>query len=86
MKNKFNLAKQAAAIVAVSQYTKDKIVDIFGIQQEKIFVIHHGYNNNIDFDLIRKERPIIPHKYFLYMGLRDSYKNFDLFIMEMAKI
>lgn len=86
VKNKFNLAKQATAIVAVSQYTKDKIVDIFGIQQEKIFVIHHGYNNNIDFDLIRKETPIISSKYFLYMGLRASYKNFDLFITEMAKI
>lgn len=86
IRNKLKLAKQADAIVAVSQYTKDKIVDIFGISGDKISVIHHGYNNRINFDLIRKERPIIQSKYFLYMGLRASYKNFGLFILEMANI
>ncbi len=39
VKNKFNLAKQAAAIVAVSQYTKDKIVDIFLVFNKKKYLL-----------------------------------------------
>ena len=66
------MCEKAAAIVAVSQHTKDDLVRIFKIPAEKITVIHHGaYFQKRDTSV-----RIISNPYFLYVGLRWGYKNF----------
>lgn len=73
--NKRKLAKKAAAIIAVSEKTKEDVVNILGINSEKISVIYHGgpqINKNIFNDT-----PIITGKYILYIGNRTEYKNFE---------
>lgn len=71
------LAKKANHIIAVSENTKKDIVEILGIPDRKITVIHHAteFKNKdciCDFQT--------PEKYFLYVGERLNYKNFMFFV------
>jgi len=79
-KRKKLLAQKATKIIAVSENTKKDIIRFFSIDKNKIEVIYHGTpfdmngnsNNKIDIDL--------PEKYILYVGSRNGYKNFNLFV------
>lgn len=82
IKNKKLLAEKAAKIIAVSNKTKEDIVECYGSSfADKIEVIYHGSSLNsalingiIDFKAVFG-------KYFLYTGKRANYKNF-LFMIE----
>ena len=76
---------KAARIIAVSENTKNDLIDIFQVAPEKVAVIHHSthfatYNPAEDFDIVTPER------YLLYVGNRDNYKNFDVFLRAIAPI
>ncbi len=65
-------------IIAISQFTKNDLVNTFGLNKEKIDIIYHGYSpmNKIDsstFDISDLGR------YLLFVGRRDPYKNFNTF-------
>jgi len=67
------LCNKAAHIVAVSENTKQDLIKILNVPNEKVTVIYHGapeYPNNID------SPPIINGEYILYVGQRELYKNF----------
>ena len=72
---------KANRIIAISENTKKDIIDVFGIHSEKIDVIYHGYN-----------KPIIQNfanqygRYILFVGRRDSYKNFKTFIEAISPL
>lgn len=71
---KRKLAQKASRIIAISEFTKSKIIEILGINEEKIDVIYHG--------LTRRPLGIgrpkgLPEKYILYVGERRRYKNFN---------
>lgn len=75
----------AARIIAVSENTKNDLLEIFNIAPEKIDVVHHSthfatYKPDDDFDITTPER------YLLYVGNRDNYKNFDVFLRAIAPI
>lgn len=83
IKNKKILAEKAAKIIAVSNKTKEDIIEIYGSSfVDKIEVVYHGSSlkapdftsKNIDFESKFG-------KYFLYTGTRNIYKNF-LFMIE----
>lgn len=66
--------ENAAHIIAISQTTKRDLQQIFGIEDSRITVIHHGYEaptNSLDF--LRSEND---DKYLLFVGDRAAYKNF----------
>lgn len=67
------LCEKAAKIVAISENTKKDLVDIFGIDSEKIVVVHHGGPQKRECN----SEPLIDSPYFLYVGSRLKYKNFD---------
>lgn len=77
------LIKKAAKIVAISETTKNDLMEIYGVKDEKIKVVYlasslevgKGDNN---FKL--------PDKYILYVGGRQNYKNFDFFLRSIEKI
>ncbi|MBA4849574.1 glycosyltransferase family 1 protein [Emticicia sp. BO119] len=76
---------KAAKIIAVSENTKNDLLDIFHLAPEKIEVIHHSthfatYKPADDFDIATPER------YLLYVGNRENYKNFDVFLKAIAPI
>ncbi len=82
--NKKLLAERASKIIAVSESTKQDIIDILQVESSKIEVIHHGSsmtplsNTTILGD--------VPSKYILFVGNRTIYKNFNRFIKAISPL
>ena len=80
---KRKLIPLASHIIAVSEQTKQDIVRIFDVAPEKISVIYHGSD----------PKPYMPSpegnqygRYVLYVGGRNKYKNFSLFVRDMIPV
>lgn len=72
------LAKKADKIIAISESTKQDIVDLLNIVPEKIEVIYLG-NSLIPPNVNSiKEKSVEP--YLLFVGRRERYKNFNLLL------
>ena len=80
--NKRKMVKSAAHIVAVSEHTKQDIIDMLGVDPHKISVIPLAVP---DFETTI-DKPIINEKYILFVGHRDSYKNFKPMVEAIAPI
>jgi glycosyltransferase involved in cell wall biosynthesis len=76
--NKKLLAENASKIIAISESTKNDLIDIFGIEISKIDVVYHG--NSLFENIKNQEFNYVPGNYLLYVGSRGAYKNFNLFI------
>jgi glycosyltransferase involved in cell wall biosynthesis len=63
---------RAAAIIAISEATREDIVRYLGYPRERIFVVYHG----VDHDLFRpvEERPL-EEPYILFVGSEHPRKN-----------
>ena len=66
-------AQNAQKIIAVSQNTKDDLVMLYGVNPEKISVIHHGIS--IHTDLHRCEHRFAQMPYILFLGTKEKKKN-----------
>ena len=68
------LCQKAAHIVAVSERTKQDLMRLLHVPEDKISVIYHGAPNYNDCASLK---PLLDGQYILYVGQRrDSYKNF----------
>jgi len=76
------LAKAACHIIAVSENTKKDIIDILGIDERKISVVHHA--NSLQFS--DAECTNLPNEYLLFVGDRGNYKNFLFFVRAVEPI
>ena len=75
--------ERADAIIAVSNYTKDRIVEFYGIPPDKITVVYHGYLEYLN----QVDEMLFPGKhYILYVGNRNSYKNFPFFVRAVSPL
>ena len=76
---------QANKIIAVSENTRKDLIELCGVDPNKIETIYHGnsFNTNI-------ERATLPQlfeqPYLLYTGKRYAYKNFDRFVQSLIPI
>mgnify|MGYP001235236378 CR=1 FL=1 len=75
-------AKNATQIVTVSQYSKNDLIDSYGIKPSKVSVVHNGANNifvPISGDLKTKVRKKISNgaPYFVFVGALNPRKNVD---------
>lgn len=77
-------AKRSAKVIAISQYTKDDIIEFFHIKDDQIRVIYHGidhgrFNNKIENRAERvakfKKDNQIGGEYILYTGMWKKHKN-----------
>ncbi|MFZ4412829.1 MAG: glycosyltransferase family 4 protein [Bacteroidales bacterium] len=77
--------KRANLIIAISENTKKDLIRFFNISPEKIKVIYHGnpIRNEINFNEVER---LIENKYFLFVGQRDKYKNFNVLLKAIAPI
>lgn len=73
---KKKVVTQADRIIAISQNTKQDIIDLLHIAPEKIDVIYHGTNMR---EPAHNKAAALPKSYILYVGTRYPYKNFDRF-------
>lgn len=78
---KRKLCEKADGIIAISEKTKEDIINYFNINPDKIKVIYLGSNLNKNIKDIK-----LPKKYILFTGGRKGYKNFDLFLKSISKI
>ncbi len=76
--------KRADAIIVPSQNTKKDILSIYGIDEKKIYVVNWGAEKT--FADKEKTDITLPNQYILYVGARNTYKNFDNFILAVAEI
>lgn len=84
---KKKLVPLASAIIAVSEQTKEDVIRILNVPEEKVHVIYHGSEHIAEHvDLSKytdiKEFPL----YILYVGDRNLYKDFDLFLKYVSPV
>jgi glycosyltransferase involved in cell wall biosynthesis len=72
---------RADSIIAVSHYTKNDLIEYFGVDPDKITVIYHGISQ-IDPVPIENEA-LFAFPYILYVGERLLYKNFAGLVSSM---
>jgi glycosyltransferase involved in cell wall biosynthesis len=76
-----SVVNKAKRIIAVSKHTKKDLIELMGIDEEKITVVYNG----VDEVFFEKQSPEkiketakkigIPGKYLLYLGLHREHKN-----------
>jgi glycosyltransferase involved in cell wall biosynthesis len=86
IKQKEKIANQSSHLIAISESTKKDMVNILGINPEKISVVYlAGTFNlcepNINIKIDQQEQP-----YLLFVGNRDSYKNFSTMLKAIAPV
>jgi glycosyltransferase involved in cell wall biosynthesis len=82
---KKKILDKASKIIAVSENTKQDILDIFNISSEKVEVIYHS-THFATFQPNPNIKISTPKRYLLYVGNRYNYKNFDVYIEAIAPI
>lgn len=73
--------ENANRIISVSENTKSDIVDVFNINPDKIDVIYHGYNLPVNRNTQNEYGD-----YILFVGRRESYKNFNTFVYAISSL
>ena len=73
LQNIKNQAKSAEKIIAVSEFTKNDLVNTLGVPPEKIQVVYSGITE--DFRLLAGRQPPLPNPYILYLGTLEPRKN-----------
>lgn len=77
---KKRMVDAADGIIAISQQTKQDLINIFGVKEEKIQVIYLA--NSLKYKVT--DAPVFGQPYILYVGNRDGYKNFLTLLRAMA--
>lgn len=80
------LLDKASAVIAVSENTKNDLIECFDIKPEKISVVYHGSQFNTFIPLPVSFAKPLPKDYLLYVGMRNDYKNFIPYLMAIAPI
>ena len=83
-KYKGQVIERADHIIAISDSTKNDIQKFYNIDDNKISVIHHGYQMQVAAGL--SNFFTINGEYILFVGDRFGYKNFNLFIKAAATV
>ncbi|MCM0207721.1 glycosyltransferase family 4 protein [Bacteroides fragilis] len=84
VEKKKKLASLASHIIAVSEHTKQDIINILKVPEAKISVVYHA---NSLYASLNCKYDKIPSDYFLFVGDRKSpYKNFNYFINEISDV
>ncbi len=78
------LIKASDHIIAVSNNTKNEIMDYYQIASEKITVVYHGLPK--EFGKVSIHLRGLPSRYVLYVGQRGENKNFGRFIVAYSKV
>lgn len=79
--------ENANHIIAISEATKTDLKNILQVPDEKITVIHHGYQMNESPDLDpATQSEVYEPDFLLYVGDRRGYKNFPRFLRAIAPL
>jgi glycosyltransferase involved in cell wall biosynthesis len=76
--------ERADAIIAVSDYTKRQLVCLLGIDPGRVAVCHHGVTR-VDPEPATRDRLSTSRSFFLYVGRRGGYKNFEPLVRAFSR-
>jgi len=76
---KFEALINADQIIAISERTKSDLIYLYGISPDKIDVVHLGSNFNY-IKIPQEPKSYSSKPYFLYVGSRSGYKNFQIIL------
>jgi glycosyltransferase involved in cell wall biosynthesis len=83
LSNKRKVLHRADHIIAVSQSSKNDMVQHFGIPEDRVTVIHLASSI---LSPVTGSLPTISDNYILYVGGRNEYKNFSFFVSAIAPL
>ena len=85
LENKKVLLSKAGLIIAISNSTKNDLIQFYNIPPEKIEVIYlaASINKSLASSNLKLN---LPEKYILFVGNRDFYKNFNNFILAVEPL
>lgn len=66
--------ERAAHIICISDRTRKDLLDITGISNDKVSVVHLGFDSSLP--AIDHSNTLVDENYILYVGERGRYKNF----------
>lgn len=75
---KKKVIERADKIIAISESTKTDLINLLGVNADKIQVIYLSSSFNLFLNKIG-ETLCLPDNFILFVGTRGGYKNFDLF-------
>lgn len=82
---KRTLCRRAARIIAISHSTKNDLIEIFGIEPDKIDVVYLASSLAGSLGSVHVEEPL-PDRYILFTGSRWGYKNFPFLVRNISEI
>lgn len=73
--------KKADKIICISDNTRNDLLEIYNIDEKKVFTVHHGVDlgNKLDDDHFNKKKQN-KTPFILYVGNRDGHKNFKILL------
>lgn len=74
---------KADKVIAISRHTKKDLMELYGLPDEKIVVIHLGHS------VVNDETASVdglPEKFVLFVGQRGGYKNFKRFLTAFSVV
>jgi glycosyltransferase involved in cell wall biosynthesis len=84
--------QKADAIICISQSTKNDLLEIYhrDVSGKPIYVIHHGPTVNCEVEsrpeFTPSEKSFLKSKFFLFVGSRCGYKNFDQALIGVKRL
>ncbi len=78
------LIHKAEKIIAISENTKKDICDFYNVDDDKITVVYLGNSLNNPFQ--GSDSVVLPTDYILFVGERNTYKNFVFFLKSIASL
>ncbi len=75
------IIRKANRIISISANTKKDLIQLFDLDPQKIDVIHHGFN----IPVVKKKLNLFG-SYILFVGRREGYKNFELFVKSISNL
>lgn len=83
IEQKRKAVEAAAAVLCISENTKNDLLARYQVDANKVFVTHLA--SDLNPALIRGDEDKPSHPYFLYVGARTGYKNFDGLLSAFAQ-
>jgi len=81
--NKRMLLERANKVIAISESTKQDIMDLYGVDGRNIDVVYLGSSLRLPE---KDSASAFDFPYLLFVGIRASYKNFSLYLEAVAPI
>ncbi|MBT3356132.1 glycosyltransferase family 4 protein [bacterium] len=84
--------RRADKIITVSEFTKQEIIDVYRIDEQKIEVVHNGgateefFKKRVETEIIQfKEKNNLPEDFILYIGTLQPRKNIPFLLQNFVK-